>query len=96
MNENSRTTLQTLGFIAATSLATISTLHADLVLETETAELGKKGDWLISSALQYERERDGSETIFTLNHYNAFFSVGHDTDRMTAFRLGFNITFSRD
>ena len=42
---------------------------ADLVLETETAELGKKGDQLISTAMQYERERDGSHAWMTVNQY---------------------------
>lgn len=46
-----------------------STLRADLALETETAELGKKGEWLVSTALQFERERDGSTALFTLNQY---------------------------
>ena len=29
-------------------------LRADTVLETETAELGKKGDWLVSNSVQFE------------------------------------------
>lgn len=44
-----------------------STARADLVLETETAELGKQGEFTISTGVQFERERDGSRTIFTLN-----------------------------
>ena len=43
--------------------------HADLVLETETAELGRRGDQLISSAVQYEREEDGSHAWMTVNQY---------------------------
>lgn len=43
--------------------------RADLVLETETAELGKKGTLGISAGVQFERERDGSTTIFTLNQF---------------------------
>ena len=43
--------------------------HADLVLETETAELGKRGDQLISTAIQYEREKDGSHAWMTVNQY---------------------------
>ena len=42
---------------------------ADTVLETETAELGKKGDWLISQSVQFERAKDGSRTTFTLTQY---------------------------
>ena len=33
------------------------TVHADLVLETETAQLGKQGDGLVSAALQVERDK---------------------------------------
>lgn len=43
--------------------------HADLVLETETAELGAKGDALFSEALQFEREKDGGRATFTVNQY---------------------------
>ncbi len=60
-----RTLLATL-FIGA---ALTASLRADLVLETETAELGKKGDMLISTGVQFEREKDGSRTTFTLNQY---------------------------
>ena len=42
---------------------------ADLVLETETAELGKQGDGFISVAMQFERERDGSTGYFTVNQF---------------------------
>ncbi|WP_157947747.1 hypothetical protein [Abditibacterium utsteinense] len=45
--------------------------RADLVLEIETAELDKKGDSLVSTAVQFERERAGSTTTFTLNQYKA-------------------------
>ena len=44
-------------------------LRADTVLETETAELGKKGDWLVSNSVQFERAKDGSRTTFTLTQY---------------------------
>ena len=44
-------------------------LHADTVLETETAQLGKKGEWLISESVQFERAKDGSRTTFTLMQY---------------------------
>ena len=36
---------------ASFGFLTTGLLHADLVLETETAELGVKGDTLISAAL---------------------------------------------
>ncbi len=57
-------------FGAALTLS-FSTLpaRADLVLETETAQLGKKSDQLVSTAVQFEREKDGSTTTFTLNQY---------------------------
>ena len=51
------------------ALFSIGLLHADLVLETETAELGKQGDMLFSMALQQEWAKDGSRTLFTLNQY---------------------------
>ncbi len=51
------------------SMCLISSAHADLVLETETAELGKKGDWLFSQAVQVEWEKDGGRGIFTVNQY---------------------------
>ena len=41
-------------------------LRADTVLETETAELGKKGEGLFSFSVQFERDKDGSTTQFTL------------------------------
>ncbi len=47
----------------------LTSARADLVLETETAELGKQGDQLISTAVRYERESDGSHVWFTLNQY---------------------------
>ncbi len=50
-------------------LATSGLLHADLVLETETAELGKKGDALFSQALQFEWQKDGGTGIFTVNQF---------------------------
>ncbi|MEA3211038.1 MAG: putative MetA-pathway of phenol degradation [Chthoniobacter sp.] len=46
-----------------------ASIRADLVLETETAELGKKGDMLFSTGVQIEKEKDGSRTIFTLNQF---------------------------
>lgn len=55
--------------ITGFALAATGRLHADLVLETETAELGKKGDSLISAALQVEREKDGGLAYFTVNQY---------------------------
>ena len=44
-------------------------LHADTVIETETAQLGKKGEWLISESVQLERAKDGSRTAFTLMQF---------------------------
>ncbi len=44
-------------------------LHADTVLETETAELGKKWDMLISMSTQFEKDKDGNRTAFTLTQY---------------------------
>lgn len=44
-------------------------LRADTVLETETAELGKKGDLLISNSVQFEKARDGTRTAFTLTQF---------------------------
>ena len=44
-------------------------LRADTVLETETAELGKKGEITISNSVQFERERDGSRAAFTLTQF---------------------------
>lgn len=40
-------------------VALTGTAYADTVLETETAELGKQGDWLVSQSIQYERAPDG-------------------------------------
>lgn len=51
------------------ALCLISSAHADLVLETETAELGKKGDFLFSQAIQVDREKDGGSTIATVNQF---------------------------
>lgn len=47
----------------------VSSLHADLVLETETAELGKQGHFAFSAGAQFEREKDGGKTAFTLNQF---------------------------
>src|SRR5258706_192209 len=56
-------------FLLGTGLISAPTLRADLVLETETAELGKKGEFTMSSGIQLERESDGSRTLFTLNQF---------------------------
>jgi hypothetical protein len=48
------------------TLPFVAPLRADTVLETETAELGKKGEGLFSFSVQFEREKDGSKTQFTL------------------------------
>lgn len=47
--------------------------RADTVLETETAELGHKGEWLISNSVQFERAPDGRGG-FTLFQYEYAFS----------------------
>lgn len=47
----------------------INAARADLALETETAELGKKGDGLFSEAVQFEWEKDGGTAQFTLNQF---------------------------
>ncbi|MDB6173107.1 MAG: hypothetical protein JWL59_2418 [Chthoniobacteraceae bacterium] len=59
------------GFLVALFLTStfLMPVRADLVLETETAELGHKGEGLFSMALQFEKEKDGSRTIFTLNQF---------------------------
>ncbi len=44
---------------------TISTVRADLVLETETAYLGKKGQGDFGNAIQFEKDKSGL-TILTL------------------------------
>ena len=55
--------------VLALALAAVPSVRADLVLETETAELGKKGELTLSAGVQFERERDGSRTTFTLNQF---------------------------
>ena len=60
-----KTTLTALCLGAALS----SSLKADTVLETETAQLGKKGDWLISNSVQFEKDRDGNRRAFTLMQF---------------------------
>src|SRR5256885_4310702 len=51
-------------------IATVpSDLKGDLVLETETAQLGKQGEGLFSAAMQFERDKDGGTTVFTLNQF---------------------------
>jgi hypothetical protein len=73
--ESIRTALTTMStsfrLIVFTGIALITSghLHADLVLETETAQLGKQGDMLFSTALQAEWAKDGSRKFFTLNQY---------------------------
>lgn len=52
-----------------TGLAFAMPLRGDTVLETETAELGRKGEGLFSFSVQFERERDGSTTQFTLTQF---------------------------
>lgn len=72
-------------------------VSADLVLETETAEFRARSDQLVSIAMQYEHERNGShrtDDCQSLCRYvNAFVSVGYDTDQLLVVRPGFNIEF---
>jgi len=63
------TALRKITRTAGILIATAGLLHADLVLETETAELGEQGDGLISAALQFEREKDGGTAYFTVNQF---------------------------
>lgn len=56
-------------FAGLTGLAAVSApARADLVLETETAQLGKKGEGLFSSAIQFDNNKDGNSQ-FTLNQF---------------------------
>jgi len=57
------------GVVGIMLLISSQLVNADLVLETETAELGKAGDQLISTAIQYERERNGGHAWLTVNQY---------------------------
>jgi hypothetical protein len=52
----------------------LAELKASLVLETETAQLGKQGERLFSAALQFERDKDGGTAIFTLNQFGYAFA----------------------
>ena len=60
---------------AAVGLAALLVLYAwttraDTVLETETAELGEKGEWLVSNSIQYEKgpEDKAAFTLFQLEY----------------------------
>src|SRR4051812_48486826 len=56
--------------VAVILIAAIPTnLKGDLVLETETAQLGKQGEGLFSEAMQFERDKDGGTAVFTLNQF---------------------------
>ena len=52
------------------SLCSLSTLtsRADLALETETGDLGKKGESNFSQGVQFDHDHDG-HTSFLLNQY---------------------------
>ncbi len=63
------TALRQITCSAGILISSAGLLHADLVLETETAELGKQGDGLFSAALQFERDKDGGTAYFTLNQF---------------------------
>ena len=71
---NSRSS-RSLHLIATLSLAAIlcPPLRADTVLETETAELGKKGEITISNSIQLEHTPDG-RTQFSLTQFEYAFS----------------------
>jgi len=45
--------------LASALCAAATQAHADLVLETETAQLGKQGEFNLSNALQSEQDSDG-------------------------------------
>jgi hypothetical protein len=45
------------------------TACADLVLETETAQLGKQGTFATSAGVQIEKDKSGNTTVFTLNQF---------------------------
>ena len=64
------TTLYRLPLLTTFALAALiaQTLRADTVLETETAELGKKGEGLISNSIQLEHTPDG-RTQFSLTQF---------------------------
>ncbi len=59
--------------VAFIALTHIQSASADTVLETETAELGEKGEWLISNSLQWEKGPDG-KTAFTLFQFEYGFT----------------------
>lgn len=63
------TTLHHILFVSSIAFLTTSLLHADLVLETETAQLGKQGEGLISAALQVERDTSGGLAYYTVNQF---------------------------
>jgi len=54
---------------ALSAMPFVSAARADLVLETETAQLGKQGTFATSAAVQMERERNGGYTYLTLNQF---------------------------
>lgn len=63
--------VRVLGMLAAAGwVCSLNTpVRGDLVLETETAQLGKKGTLGTSTGVQLERGKDGSTTAFTLNQF---------------------------
>lgn len=67
---HSQSRLHTLTVLILVSLLMLSpgNARADLVLETETAELGIKGEWLVSCALQWEKAPDG-KGLLTVNQF---------------------------
>jgi len=65
---NNPSKLRLLLTTTATACALAAPLHADTVLETETAELGKKGEITISNSIQFEHTPDG-RTAFSLTQF---------------------------
>ncbi len=55
--------------VLATACGFSTPARADLVLETETARLGKQGSGCVGNAIQVERDQDGTVTEFTLTAF---------------------------
>jgi Putative MetA-pathway of phenol degradation len=54
--------------LACAALFSATVARADTVLETETAELGHQGEWLVSNSVQFEKSPEG-RARFTLFQY---------------------------
>jgi hypothetical protein len=66
----SRKVLSRFAFLAAVTgaLALPGSARADTAIETETGDLGTKGDWNFSQSVQFEQAPD-AKGFFTLNQY---------------------------